>query len=87
MTSGSGITSLVGVLGLIWAISQFYATLDFAMARLFPGVVERDIVRRTLRGFGVVGVLLVIVLGLILLGSGDVGAGHAHPRGVPEGVE
>ena len=68
VTSGSGITSLVGVLGLIWAISQFYATLDFAMARLFPGVVERDIVRRTLRGFGVVGILLVVVLGLILLG-------------------
>ena len=68
VTSGSGITSLLGAIGLVWAISQFYATLDFAMARLFPGVVERDMVRRTLRGFGVVGILLVGVLGLVLLG-------------------
>jgi uncharacterized BrkB/YihY/UPF0761 family membrane protein len=67
VTAGSGITSLLGAVGLVWAISQFYATLDFAMARLFPGIVERDIVRRTLRGFGVVGILLAGVLGLVVL--------------------
>jgi len=68
VTAGSGITSLLGAIGLVWAISQFYATLDFAMARLFPGVVERDIVRRTLRGLAVVGILLAGVLGLVVLG-------------------
>ncbi len=68
VTAGSGISSILGAIGLVWAISQFYATLDFAMARLFPGVVERDMVRRTLRGFGVVGILLVAVLGLVVLG-------------------
>ena len=86
VTSGSGITSLVGVLGLIWAISQFYATLDFAMARLFPGVVERDIVRRTLRGIRRGRHPARRRPGLDPPRLGDVGAGHAHPRGVPEGV-
>ena len=50
VTAGSGITSLLGAVGLVWAISQFYATLDFAMARLFPGVVLELIVRGQVTG-------------------------------------
>jgi YihY family inner membrane protein len=67
VTSGSGISSGLGLLGLIWAISQFYATLDTAFARLFPGSTERDLLGRTVRGFATVGLLGAIVIGFVVI--------------------
>ena len=42
---------VIGFIGVIWTVSQFYVTLDVAFARIFAGTPERDVVRRTARGF------------------------------------
>jgi hypothetical protein len=67
VSQGAGIASILGVLGLLWGVSQFYATLDLAFSRIFSDAPERDFARRTLRGFVWVllligGVLVVIIL-------------------------
>ena len=67
VAAGSGFSSVVGAVGLIWAISQFYGTLDTAFARLFPGAIERDLLKRTLRGFATVAILAGVVVGFVVL--------------------
>jgi YihY family inner membrane protein len=66
---GAALTSLIGVIGLIWTVSQFYVALDTAFARIFAGTPERDGLRRTARGFISVAGLLVIVVAVIVGGS------------------
>ena len=56
MSHGAALTSLIGILGVIWTVSQLYGALDVAFARIFAEAPERDMVRRTARG------LLVVVL-------------------------
>ena len=51
IAAGAALTSLLGIIGLIWTVSQLYGALDLAFARIFSNVPERDIVRRTARGF------------------------------------
>jgi membrane protein len=67
MSEGAGVTSIIGIVGLVWTVSQFYVTLDIAFARIFPGSPERDLVRRTARGFvwvaGLVGVVVALIVG------------------------
>ena len=69
LSDGAAATSIVGVVGLIWTVSQFYGTLDIAFARVFADRGERDVFRRTARGFAVVGGLIGIVVALIVGGS------------------
>lgn len=64
VSNGAGVSSIIGVIGVVWAISQFYGTLDTAFARIFHGVPERDMARRTLRGF-----LWVLLLGGIVIAA------------------
>jgi membrane protein len=67
MAQGAALTSVIGVLGLIWTVSQFYVTLDVAFARIFTDRPERDVLRRTARGFvwvaGLVGVVVALIVG------------------------
>jgi membrane protein len=56
MTQGAALTSVIGVVGVIWTVSQLYGALDIAFARIFAEAPERDMVKRTARG------LLVVVL-------------------------
>ena len=67
MAQGAALTSIIGVLGLIWTVSQFYVTLDVAFARIFTDRPERDVLRRTARGFiwvvGLVGVVVTLIVG------------------------
>jgi membrane protein len=67
MSEGAGLTSVVGIVGLLWTVSQFYVTLDIAFSRIFTGAPERDLVRRTARGFvwvaGLVGVVVALIIG------------------------
>jgi uncharacterized BrkB/YihY/UPF0761 family membrane protein len=67
VSQGAGITSLIGLVGLLWGVSQFYATLDLAFSRIFADAPERDFVGRTLRGFVWVLLLLGAVLFVIIL--------------------
>jgi membrane protein len=69
MAQGAALTSVIGVLGLIWTVSQFYVTLDVAFARIFTDRPERDVLRRTARGFVWVAGLVGVVVALIVAGS------------------
>lgn len=69
MAQGAALTSVIGVLGLIWSVSQFYVTLDVAFARVFTDRPERDVLRRTARGFVWVVGLVGLVVALIVAGS------------------
>ncbi len=66
LTTGAAAASIVAVIGLIWTVSQLYGALDVAFARIYSDNPERDIVRRTARGFAVVGILAAIILGFIV---------------------
>jgi YihY family inner membrane protein len=69
VADGAGASSVVGVVGLAWAVSQFYATLDTAFARIFSSVPERDMAKRTLRGFAWVLLLVGFVVSAVVLAS------------------
>lgn len=69
MTQGAAVSSVVGIAGLIWTVSQFYVTLDVAFSRIFTDEPERDVLRRTARGFIWVVGLVGVVIALIVAGS------------------
>ena len=69
LSNGAGVSSIVGFIGLIWGVSQFYATLDTAFARIFSGTPERDLAGRTIRGFLWVLALVGIVITAVAVGS------------------
>jgi membrane protein len=61
--------SIVGLLGLIWGASNFYAALDEVMRRFFPGGKARGFVSQRLRGIVAVAVLVGLVIGTIAMGG------------------
>jgi uncharacterized BrkB/YihY/UPF0761 family membrane protein len=69
VSEGAALTSLVGVAGLAWTLSQFYATLDIAFSRIFTGDPARGLFGRTARGFVVVAGLIAVIVALIVVGS------------------
>lgn len=69
LSDGAAFTSLVGILGVIWTVSQFYSALDVAMARIYSGAPGRSTLLRTARGFAAVALLGGSVVALIVLGS------------------
>ncbi len=66
ITGGAAAASIIGVIGLAWTVSQLYGALDVAFARIFSDTPERDIIRRTARGFLVVGILVAIIVGFVV---------------------
>ena len=69
MTQGAAASSVIGLAGLIWTVSQFYVTLDVAFSRIFTNEPERNVLRRTARGFIWVVGLVGVVIALIVAGS------------------
>jgi membrane protein len=69
LSKGAAAASLIGVIGLVWTVSQLYGALDVAFARIYAGIPERDIVHRTARGFLVVGLLAIAIIGLVVLAT------------------
>jgi membrane protein len=67
VTDGAALTSLIGLIGLIWTVSQFFGSVDVAFARIYAGERERGALWRTVRGVLVVGALVAIVVGMIVL--------------------
>jgi uncharacterized BrkB/YihY/UPF0761 family membrane protein len=59
--------SIVGLVGLLWGASNFYAALDEVMRRLFPGGGVRGFVSRRVRGVIAVLVLVLLVVGTVAL--------------------
>lgn len=69
LSDGAALTSVLGVIGLVWTVSQLYVTLDIAFARIFTDPPERDLFRRTARGFVWVAGLIGMIVVLIVAGS------------------
>ena len=69
MSQGAAVSSIIGVAGLIWTVSQFYVTLDVAFSRIFTDRPERAALLRTARGFVWVVGLVGVVIALIVAGS------------------
>ena len=76
LSDGAAITSAVGLVGLVWTVSQFYVTLDVAIARIFADRQERNVFRRAARGFvsvaGLVGVVVALIVGGSLAAAAEV---------------
>jgi membrane protein len=66
---GAALTSIIGTLGVIWTVSQLYGALDVAFARIFSEHPERDIVRRTARGFFVVVLIGAAIVAFVVMVS------------------
>ncbi len=83
LSDGAAVTSVVGLVGLVWTVSQFYATLDIAFARVFTDRPERDVFRRTARGFvsvaGLVGVIVALIVGGSLAAAAEAFLPNASP--------
>lgn len=62
---GSVLTSALGAAGVIWTVSQLFGSMEVAFARVFSDEPERDALRRTLRGFLVVGLIVTVVIAVI----------------------
>jgi membrane protein len=69
LVDGREALSIIGLVGLLWGASSFYAALDDVMRRLFPGGSVRGFVSVRLRGALAVLVLILIVVGTIGLGG------------------
>jgi membrane protein len=69
LSRGAALTSVLGVVVLIWTVSRFFVTLDVAFARIFTGRPERDVVHQTARGFVWVVGLIATVIALIVAGG------------------
>ncbi len=69
LVRGRGALSIVGLVGLLWGASNFYAALDEVMRRFFPGGPIRGFIERRVRGVIAVVVLVVLVLGTVALGG------------------
>jgi membrane protein len=69
LSKGAALTSIIGIVGLIWTVSQFYGALDVAFARIFAEAPERDVVRRTARGLLVVVLIGVAIVAFVALVS------------------
>src|SRR5262245_36965795 len=80
INQGAAAASVLGVIGLVWTVSQLYGALDVAFARIYTGIPERDIVRRTARGFLVVALLAVIIIALVLIAGFAATVDAATPR-------
>ena len=69
VSEGAALTSIIGFVGVIWTVSQFYGAIDVAFARIFAESPERDIVRRTARGFLVVALIGLAIVAFVVLVS------------------
>ena len=69
LSDGAALTSTVGIVGVIWTVSQFYGALDLAMARIYSDEPARSMLLRTARGFATVLLLAGSAMSLIVLGS------------------
>jgi membrane protein len=83
MSQGAAATSILGIVGLVWTVSQLYAALDVAFARIYSIDPERDVIRRTARGLLVVAILVVSIVGLIVLATVGSALEAIHPSDLP----
>ncbi len=61
--------SILGLGGLAWGASRFYAALDVAFARVFRAPSARTFAAQTVRGLAIVGLLLAVIIASVVLVS------------------
>ncbi len=83
VVSGAAAASILGFLGTIWTVSQFYAAMDTAFARIFDGAPGRSAVRRTVRSFVWVGLLIGLVVTYIVGASLSATLAMVIPDSIP----
>jgi membrane protein len=71
----AGWFGLISLGGLVWSASGIFATMEFALTRIF-GTKQRAMLRQRLMGF-VMMMLLVVALGITV--AADVAAGYLSP--------
>ncbi len=64
-----GALSIIGLAGLLWGASNFYAGLDEVMRRIFTGGGVRGQVDRRARGIITIVILIMVLIGTVLLSS------------------
>ena len=64
-----GTLSIIGLIGLLWGASSYYAALDEVMRRIFTGGGVRSFLSQRIRGILTVLVLVLLIVGTILLSS------------------
>jgi membrane protein len=69
VSAGAVPTGVIAFLGLLWGASRFYAALDYAFARIFHDARRRNEIERTLRGVLLTGLLVVLPLAALIVGS------------------
>jgi membrane protein len=69
LVSDRGTFSILGLLGLAWGASNFYSSLDEAMARLFSGGRTRNLIERRLRGLAGVAALIAAAVASVAVGA------------------
>ena len=62
-----GALSLVGLVGLLWGASSYYAALDEVMRRIFDATHVRGLIEQRLRGLITVAVLVSLMFGTVAL--------------------
>jgi len=83
VSSGAAAASILGLIGLTWAGSQFYVALDKAFSQIFFAAPERNVIHRTARGFIWVAILLTTVAALIIIGTLAVALEALLPGQIP----
>ena len=69
VADGAALASIIGAVGVVWTVSQFYGALDDAIAHVYADEPGRSTILRTVRGLVMVVLLAGSVVGLIVLGS------------------
>lgn len=85
LVSGAALTSVIGLAGTIWGVSQLYVALDVAFSRIWSDHPERDVFRRTARGFLWVAILIAAVIVLIVAITVSTALSGLVPEAIPAG--
>lgn len=83
LVRGAAVTSVLGLIGTIWTVSQFYAALDMAVARVFGREPSRTAARRTVRSIIWVVLLVGLVVAYIIVVSLSTTLATLIPGSVP----
>ncbi len=69
VSAGAVPTGVIAFLGLLWGASRFYAAIDYAFTRIFHDARRRNEIERTLRGVLLTGLLVMLPLAALIVGS------------------
>lgn len=86
VSAGAVPTGLIGLVGLLWGASRFYAALDYAFTRMFNGTRRRNEIVRTLRGLALTGLLVAVPLAALVVGSLAGWLADVVPGGIEGGL-